>query len=206
MSNEGTSSTGWVKWGALGCGVLSIACCGICSGATFFGMDLTEEQTCAALADHPGVTKQVGTQLTCEIAWDSLARSSADSDTLPYRVIGDKGPALLDVSTESLGADAEAITGVTLIQADGTRVSLDGDPAQVGGVEGGVAVPTAGATVRIVEIASDDAYFNDRGTLVNRQCVVGEDVAPSSAGGGWLAGTFACGGTDNPYFYKVKVE
>jgi hypothetical protein len=201
MSTNASSSTGWFKWGALGCGVLSVACCGLCGGATFFGARLTEEQTCTALAEHPAVTALVGAQLSCEIAWDSLGQSASDADTLPYRVVGAQAPALLDVTTESLGADAEQITRVVVIQTDGTRVPLDD---VVGG--GGAAVPPAGATVRIVEIAEDDAYYGDRGTLVNRRCTVGDDVQASSAGGGWLAGTFQCGGTDNPYFYKVKVE
>jgi hypothetical protein len=199
MASSTDSSNRWLMWGFLGCGALSVVCCGMCGGMTFFGMQLKEEQVCAQLAVHPGVQTRVGTQVSCAIAWDALTRSSSDSDTLPYNVVGTNGSVLLDVASVAEGGDSERIIRVTVIQDDGTYVPLEDG-------SGAPAVPPAGATVRIVEIAEDDAYYNDRGTLVNRRCTVGDDVQPSSAGGGWLAGTFQCGGTDNPYFYKVKVE
>ena len=198
-TDSSDSSTSWLKWGFVGCGALSVVCCGVCSGMTFFGTQLKEEQVCAQLAVHPGVQTLVGSQVSCEIAWSALARSSSDSDMLPYTVVGTQGSVLLDVAAVSEGGDSERIVRVTVIEDDGTYVPVeDGSDAPT--------VPAAGTVVRIVEIAEDDAYHGDRGTLVNRRCTVGDDVRPSSAGGGWLAGTFQCGGTDNPYFYKVKVE
>lgn len=62
----------------------------------------------------------------------------------------------------------------------------------------------SGARVKILDVAPDDAYFSDKGTIIGKSCTLQE---PSSVkDGGWQGGSVNCDGGDSYYFYKAAYQ
>lgn len=64
------------------------------------------------------------------------------------------------------------------------------------------AVP-AGIRVKLLDLSPDDAYYSDKAAIVGQHCVTKD--ATTDNGGGWHGGAIVCG-TNDYYFYKVKLE
>ena len=86
-------------------------------------------------------------------------------------------------------------------------------PAPV--VAGGTVVPAipglrvthelpTGSVVKILDVASDDAYFSDRSTIMGKTCTL--DGASSFKDGEWHGGSVNCTDGSNYYFYKAAYE
>ena len=71
----------------------------------------------------------------------------------------------------------------------------------------GVPVPglQVGDRVRIVDVSSEDAYFDDRQAHIGVVCTVEESLTMKE--GGWIGGQLsACSHGLDPYFYKARLE
>lgn len=63
---------------------------------------------------------------------------------------------------------------------------------------------SSGTRVTIVEIAADDAYYGDRGSIVGQSCVTAD--ATSYNGDGWHGGSINCDNGESYYFYKAALS
>ena len=59
----------------------------------------------------------------------------------------------------------------------------------------------AGARVKVIDIATDDAYYSDKASIVGKLCTLSE--ASSFKEGGWQGGQVSCDDGVSYYFYKA---
>lgn len=87
-----------------------------------------------------------------------------------------------------------------------TLVDVGVAPATAGAVDGARAkesVPS-GARVKILDVATDDAYYSDRANIVGKLCTTQE--ATSLKDVEWHGGSINCDDGSTYYFYKAALE
>jgi len=109
------------------------------------------------------------------------------------------------VSVPGTAAQPRSVSAASIAQQLGTTIKLDGSGSALS------AAPTdalrrsvlAGEAVRIVGLAPEDAYYEDRGGIVGKACYPTDDMSQNADG--WHGGPMKCRDGDDYYFYKVAL-
>ncbi len=63
---------------------------------------------------------------------------------------------------------------------------------------------SAGSVISVMDIAPDDAYYADRGSIIGQSCTVVSGLTPTDGGGDWYGGDVNCSNGSYYYFFKMK--
>jgi hypothetical protein len=86
------------------------------------------------------------------------------------------------------------------------KVGGGGEPAAPAApsADDGADTVVSGDRVRLLEVSSEDAYYENRDKYEGVVCTAGDSI--TNNGGGWYGGPFSCVNGKEPYFYKVRAK